>query len=59
VGVEGFFDLVAEVWNKEKRGITPMQRWQNKIRKLRQFLRGWAANINAAYNKEKQELMRS
>jgi hypothetical protein len=35
-----------------------MQRWQNKIRRLRQFLRGWAKNRNGAYKKEKQELLR-
>jgi hypothetical protein len=35
-----------------------MQRWQNKIRRLRHFLRGWAKNMNGAYNKEKQELLR-
>lgn len=33
-------------------------KWQNKIRRLRQFLKGWAANMNAAYTKEKQELLR-
>jgi hypothetical protein len=35
-----------------------MQRWQNKITRLRQFLRGWAKNMNGAYKKEKQELLR-
>ena len=35
-----------------------MQRWQNKIRKLRQFLRGWVANMGGAYKKEEQELLR-
>jgi hypothetical protein len=55
---EGFFEVVSEVWNKETRGNTPMQRWQNKIRRLRQFLRGWSKNMNGAYKKEKQELLR-
>jgi hypothetical protein len=55
---EGFFDVVAEVWKKENKGITSMQRWQNKIRRLRQFLRGRAKNMNGAYKKEKQELLR-
>jgi hypothetical protein len=35
-----------------------MQRWQNKIRRLRQFLRGWAKNMKGAYKREKQELLR-
>jgi hypothetical protein len=55
---EGFFDVVHEVWRKENRGVTSMQRWQNKIRRLRQFLRGRANNLNGAYKKEKQELLR-
>jgi hypothetical protein len=50
--------MVSKVWIKETRGSTPMQRWQNKIRRLRQFLRGWAKNMNGAYKKEKQELLR-
>jgi hypothetical protein len=50
--------MVSDVWNKETRGNTAMQRWQNKIRRLRQFLRGWAKNMNGAYKKEKQELLR-
>jgi hypothetical protein len=28
---DDFFDLVAEVWRKEKKGVTSMQLWQNKI----------------------------
>jgi hypothetical protein len=51
---EGFFEMVSEVWTKENKGTSPMQRWQNKIRRLRQFLRGWAKNMNGAYIKEKQ-----
>jgi hypothetical protein len=43
---EGFFEMVSEVWTKESKGSSPMQRWQNKIRRLRQFLRGWAINMN-------------
>jgi hypothetical protein len=52
---DGFFELVSDVWLKEKRGVTPLQKWQNKIRRLRQFLRGWGENIAGAYKKEKQE----
>ena len=55
---EGFFELVSDVWNKENKGSTSLQVWQNKIRKLRQFLRGWAKNMNGSYKKEKQELLK-
>jgi hypothetical protein len=55
---EGFFNVVSKVWREEGRGTTSVQRWQNKIRRLRQFLRGWAKNMNGAYKKEKHELLR-
>ena len=35
-----------------------MQRWQNKIRRLRQFLRGWSKNINGEYKKRKDALLK-
>jgi hypothetical protein len=54
--MEGFFEVVSEVWKRENRGGTLMQRWQSKIRRLRQFSRGWTKNMNGAYQKEKQEL---
>jgi hypothetical protein len=34
-----------------------MEIWQNKIRALRKYLRGWANNINGAYKKEKKEII--
>ena len=34
-----------------------MERWQNKIRHLRQYLRGWARNLSGAYKKEKERLL--
>ena len=35
-----------------------MKKWQNKIRRLRQFLRGWAKNVNGNFKREKEELNR-
>ena len=35
-----------------------MKKWQNKIRRLRQFLRGWAKNVNGNFKREKEELYR-
>lgn len=55
---EGFFDLVAKVWTEVNRGSTSLERWQNKIRRLRQFLRGWAKNEKGFYKQEKEELIR-
>jgi hypothetical protein len=36
-------------------GHTPMERWHAKIRRLRQFLRGWAKNtVVPAIKRRKQ-----
>jgi hypothetical protein len=50
---DGLIELVSHVWHRENRGNFPMQRWQNKIRRLRQFLRGLAKKHEGSYNKEK------
>jgi hypothetical protein len=54
---DGFYILVSELWQKEMTGSTPMEIWQNKIRSLRKYLRGWAKNMNGAYKKEKRNLL--
>jgi len=35
-----FHNLVADVWHERNKGSSAMEVWQNKIRRLRQFLRG-------------------
>jgi hypothetical protein len=54
---EGFFELVKREWCSVDLGITPVDKWQNKVRHLRQFLRGWARNLNGEYKKEKEKLL--
>jgi hypothetical protein len=54
---EGFFDLVKGVWEIENRGWSPMEQWQNKIRRLRRFLRGWARNLVSQNRKDKSNLL--
>jgi hypothetical protein len=49
---DGFFDLVKEVWESDNRGRSLMQQWQNKIRRLRRFLRGWARNLVSQITKQ-------
>uniref|UniRef100_A0A453BYH2 Uncharacterized protein n=1 Tax=Aegilops tauschii subsp. strangulata TaxID=200361 RepID=A0A453BYH2_AEGTS len=43
---EGFIELIAREWDRATGGISNIERWQNKIRHLRQFLRGWAKNVS-------------
>lgn len=54
---EGFLDLIANEWTKETGGTSSMDRWQNKIRHLRLFLRGWAKNQSGLYRVEKERLI--
>jgi hypothetical protein len=52
---EGFYDLIAVEWAAAPIGKTPIQTWQNRIRHLRRFLRGWAKNLSGKYTKEKKK----
>jgi hypothetical protein len=49
--------MVANIWQSESSGSTPLERWQFKIRKLRQHLRGWARHTAGYYKKEKKTLL--
>jgi hypothetical protein len=51
---EGFHDTVPSIWQQENRGKTVIQIWENKIRALWQYLRGWAKNSAGSLKKEKQ-----
>jgi transposase len=54
---EGFMDIVRDIWTHTVGGCTPMERWQRKICRLRQYLRGWAKNTSRQYKKEKKEIL--
>jgi exonuclease III len=54
---EGFYELIAREWEAGPLGKTPIQTWQNKIRHLRRFLRGWAKNLSGKYKREKERLL--
>jgi hypothetical protein len=54
---DGFCDMVRDIWQSVDTDGTPLERWQEKIRKMRQYLRGWAKNISGAYKKEKKILL--
>jgi hypothetical protein len=54
---EGFDELIAAEWAAGPIGKSPIQTWQNKIRHLRCFLRGWAKNLSGKYKKEKERLL--
>jgi hypothetical protein len=45
------------IWSNTSVGSTPMERWQGKIHRLRQYLRGWVKNTSDQYKKEKKEIL--
>ena len=54
---DDFRKVVERSWTSVCEGNTAIDLWQNKIRRLRQFLRGWAKNKSGHYRKEKKELI--
>jgi len=48
--------MVKGVWESENRGRSPLEQWQNKIRRLRRFLRGWARNLVSQNRRDKSNL---
>jgi hypothetical protein len=52
---DDFMEMVRDIWEHAVVGQKPMQRWQGKIYRLRQYLRGWAKNISGQYKKEKRK----
>lgn len=54
---EGFCDMVQDIWQNAVVDGTPLERWQAKIRRLRQYLRGWAKNVSGVYKKEKKMIL--
>jgi hypothetical protein len=55
---EGFRDLITTEWSKRVPGKTAIEIWQNKIRNLRKFLRGWAKNLSGVYRNERDRLIK-
>jgi hypothetical protein len=54
---EGFFEMIEKEWNSVLVGLNPMDVWLNKLRHIRQFLKGWAKNQSGRYKKEKDRLL--
>ena len=50
---DGFHELVKKVWDRPVVGSNPIQRWNNKMRATRKFLRGWARHMTGVLKKEK------
>jgi len=49
--------MVSDVWNSTPAHGSPIERWQAKIRRLHQYLRGWTKSESGAYKKEKTAIL--
>ena len=54
---DGFQEMICDIWQSVQQGSNPLETWQKKIRRLQQFLWGWAKNTSGTYKKEKQQLL--
>jgi len=54
---DGFCEMVRDVWQSTLVEGSPIERWQAKIRRLHQYLRGWAKSVSVAYKKEKTNIL--
>jgi hypothetical protein len=56
---EYFIDMVREICSNYTWGGTPIERWQRKIRRIRQHHRWWAKNMSGQYRKENKQILNS
>ena len=54
---DDFYEIVKREWTSCVAEGAPVERWQAKVRHLRQFLRGWAKNLSGEYKYLKQKLL--
>ena len=48
--------MIEKEWKSVVTGNSPMDRWLNKLRHVRRFLKGWEKNLSGKYKKEKREV---
>jgi hypothetical protein len=54
---EGFVEIVKESWNANTYHKFDIDKWQEKVRKLRRHIKGWHINVEGVYRKEKKMLL--
>jgi hypothetical protein len=54
---DSFVDMVKDICINETGGSNQMEKWQARIRKVRQHLRGWAKHTSGSLKKEKKEII--
>jgi hypothetical protein len=51
---DGFIEMIREIWSSHMEENNPIERWQEKMRRVRQHLRGWAKNMSVQYKKRRR-----
>jgi hypothetical protein len=52
-----FRDIVVRAWSEWCSSSNPLDKWQHKVRVFRRLAKGWAANVIADMNRQKQSIM--
>jgi hypothetical protein len=47
---ESYYEMIEKEWKSLLTGNSPMDRWLNKLRHIRRFLRGWAKNLSGKHH---------
>jgi hypothetical protein len=54
--MKDFGEVVRKAWSSDCSHLSPLDRWQGKVRIFRRLVRGWAANVVAELNRSKQPI---
>ena len=54
---EDFKGLISRIWNENTKANSPLDKWQEKIRKIRKVTRGWSSNEEASIKRYKKILV--
>jgi hypothetical protein len=54
---DGFIDMIRDIWSYTSSEGSPMEEWQGKICRVRQYLRGWVKHTSGQYKNEKKRIL--
>jgi hypothetical protein len=52
-----FRDIVVRAWSEVCPRSNPLDKWQHKVRVFRRLAKGWATNVTADLNRQKQSIV--
>jgi hypothetical protein len=55
-GERSFLEIVTNYWNRGSFHVHDIDKWQEKMRRLRRALKGWHINYEGEYIREKRLL---